>query len=100
MKKNNPKEIFTNLMIVTLIQAVLYSALWLWNEYVASYLTLIFPGILLFTLIIATIADLIEPSKIPVWYYGLMIVSICTPIFIAAVFYFLYGGRLDWLEGV
>ena len=95
MKKADTSETRINLAIILLLQAVIYSGLWLWNEYVAVYLTLIFPGMILVILIIAGIADLIEPSRIPGWYYGLMIVSIVTPLLIGAVFYYLYEGRLD-----
>ena len=97
MKKADTSETRINLAIILLLQAVIYSGLWLWNEYVAVYLTLIFPGMILVILIIAGIADLIEPSRIPGWYYGLMIVSIVTPLLIGAVFYYMYEGRLDWL---
>jgi len=97
MKKADRSETRMNLAIVVLLEAVIYSGLWLWNEYVAVYLTLIFPGMILVVLIIAGIADLIEPSRIPGWYYGLMIVSILTPVIIGSVFYYLYQGRLDWL---
>ena len=97
MMRADRSETCTNLAIILLLQAVIYSGLWLWNEYVAVYLTLIFPGVILVILIIAGIADLIEPSRIPGWYYGLMIVSIVTPLLIGAVFYYLYEGRLDWL---
>jgi hypothetical protein len=97
MKRPDRAETRTNLLIVTLLQAVIYSGLWLWNEYVASILTIIFPGMILVILIIGTIADLIEPSRIPKWYYGLMIISIVTPLVIGWIFYYLYGGSLDWL---
>lgn len=97
MKKADRSETRINLVIILLLQAVIYSGIWLWNEYVAVYLSLIFPGMILVILIIAGIADLIEPSRIPGWYYGLMIVSIITPLIIGAVFYYLYEGRLDWL---
>ncbi len=97
MKKAESSDTRVNLAIIVLLQAVIYAGLWLWNEYIASYLTLIFPGMVLVMLIFALIADLIEPSRIPGWYYGLMIVSIVTPLIIGAVFYFLYEGRLDWL---
>ena len=98
MKNNSSSETHINLAIVILLQAVVYSGLWLWNEYVASYLTLIFPGIVLVVLLIAFIADLIEPSRIPKWYYGLMIISILVPLFIGGLFYFIYEGRLEWLQ--
>lgn len=97
MKKTERSETHINLAIVVLLQAVVYSGLWLWNEYVAVYVSLIFPGMILVILIFAGIADLIEPSRIPRWYYGLMIVSIVTPLIIGVVFYYLYQGRLDWL---
>lgn len=97
MKKPDRTQTRINLAIILLLQAVIYSGLWLWNEYVAVYLTLIFPGIIIVILIIAGLADLIEPSRIPGWYYWLMIVSIITPLVIGAVFFYLYQGRLDWL---
>jgi len=97
MKRPDRAETRTNLLIVTLLQSVIYSGLWLWNEYVATYLTLIFPGMILVILVIGTIADLIEPSRIPRWYYLLMIISIVTPLVIGWLFYYLYEGRLDWL---
>lgn len=97
MNKADSSQTRINFAIIFLLQAVIYSGLWLWNEYVAVYLTLIFPGMILIILIIAGIADLIEPSRIPGWYYGLMIVSIITPLMIGAIFYYLYEGRLDWL---
>ena len=98
MKNSHKTETRANLMIILLGQAVIYTSLWLWNEYVASYLTLIFPAVILFILIIAIIADLIEPSRIPAWYYGLMLISIITPLVIGAVFYYINDGRLEWLQ--
>ncbi len=98
MKNSNKTETRTNLLIILLGQAVVYTSLWLWNEYVATYLTLIFPGVILFILILAIISDLIEPSRIPGWYYGLMVISIITPVIIGAVFYYINDGRLEWLQ--
>ncbi len=53
------------LAIIALAQAVLYAVLWLWNEYVASYMTLILPSVLLVLLILSLIADWIEPHPGP-----------------------------------
>ena len=97
MKRPERADTHANLAIVALLQAVIYSVIWLWNEYVAAYLTIIFPAMILVILVIGTIADLIEPSRIPRWYYGLMIISIVIPVVIGGVFYYLYHGRLDWL---
>jgi hypothetical protein len=97
MNKGDPKEIRTNLSIAVLLQAVVYSGVWLWNDYVATYFTVIIPGIIFMILVLATVSDFIEPARIPKWYYGLMLVSMVTPIVIGAIFYYLYDGRLDWL---
>lgn len=98
MNKTEKSGIHNNFLAVILVQAILYTGLWLWNEYIASYLTLIFPSIILVILLIAIIADFIEPSRIPKWYYAMMICSILTPLLIGLLFYFLSEGQLDWLQ--
>lgn len=98
MKNSHKTETRTNLLIIWLGQAIIYSVLWLWNEYVATYLTIIFPALILFILILALISDLIEPSRIPGWYYGLMLISIITPLIIGVVFYYINDGKLEWLQ--
>ncbi len=50
------------LLMIALVQSVIYAVIWLWNEYVASYITLIFPAVLLVVLILSKMADWIEPS--------------------------------------
>ena len=85
-------------IILVLGQAVLYSAFWLWNEYIATLFTLIFPAVILVILVLSTIADWIEPSRISKWYYIYMIISIITPLVIGAIFYSIYSGQLDWLS--
>ncbi|HZV68362.1 MAG TPA: hypothetical protein VFG10_02430 [Saprospiraceae bacterium] len=93
-KKNNHNQF---LVISILGQSVLYLSLWLWNEYVASYMTLIFPVLILIILILALIADWIEPSRIPGWYYAVMIISILIPVLIGGVFYYINDGKIGWL---
>lgn len=89
-----------SLAIIGLAQAVLYAVLWLWNEYVASYMTLILPSVLLVLLILSLIADWIEPSRIPRWYLKVMLISILVPVLTGVAIYLIYGGRLDWLQGL
>ena len=86
------------LTIIALMQAVMYAVIWLWNEFVAVYITLIFPSMILLILLLAVIADWIEPSRIPRWYYILMIISVIIPVVIGAVFFFIYEGRFDFLS--
>ena len=84
-------------LIIILAQAVTYLSLWLWDEYVATYITLIFPAMILVILILAGIADLIEPSRISGSYYKLMIISILIPIIIGVVFYYINDGHIAWM---
>lgn len=95
----NAKSSNTNqLVIAGLIQGVIYCGIWLWNEYVASYITIIFPVMIALILILSAIADWIEPSRIPKWYYALMIISIVIPILVGALFYMMYGGKIEWMN--
>lgn len=96
--KPNDSNLYVNLAIMSLAFAVACAAIWLWDEYVASYFTIIFPGISLAILLIAGIADWIEPSRIPRWYYGLMVIAILIPLLVGALFYYIYQGRLEWLQ--
>ena len=84
--------------IIILSQSIVYAIIWLWNEYVASYVTVVFPVMILLLLIISVVADWIEPSRIPRWYYQLMILSVLIPLLVGALFYVMYGGQLDWLD--
>lgn len=93
------KPINTNqFILIILLQAILYSSIWLWNEFVASYVTLVFPAMISIILLISGIADWIEPSRISKWYFVIMFVSILVPVIIGAIFYTIYDGRIDWLQ--
>ena len=91
MQKIRPFEVF-------LIQFIIYSVLWLWNDYVASLLTVVLPTIVFFILIISILAELIERSKVPKWYYSFMAISILAPILAAGVFVWLVGADFEWLS--
>ena len=90
MPKIRPIELF-------LIQFIIYSLLWLWDEYLASLLTLVFTAISIFILAISLMAELIEPSKVPRWYFYSMLVSIIAPILATIVFVYFVGMEFEWL---
>jgi ABC-type arginine/histidine transport system permease subunit len=83
-----------------LIEAIVYIVLWLWNEYVASIMTLSFCAIAFFILAISLISELIERSKVPRWYFTYMTVSILTPLVIGAFFLYLNKGSFAWMKGL
>ena len=83
---------------IFLIQIVAYSAIWLWDEYVATFVCVVFPCIIGVILLISCIVELIEPSKVPRKYYVIMAVSIAAPLLTGGGFILLYKGNLDWLN--
>lgn len=80
-----------------LVQILLYLLLWLWNDYLAAVLSLIFGGIALSVLVIAKVTEWIEPSNAPKSYYRLMLVCVLAPLIAAALGLLLLGG-VSWLE--
>jgi hypothetical protein len=98
MAPKGPSAIKTHFTSILLVQAVIYTLIWLWDEFIAVYVSLIFPSMLLIMVLFARIADWIEPSNISRWYYGLMIASILTPIVIGIIFFIINEGRIGWLD--
>jgi len=83
---------------VFLIQVFLYALLWTISDYTATLLTIVLPVIFLFLLILAFVAELIDRSKTPAWYFKFMIISILVPILTALVFISLTGADFDWTK--
>lgn len=80
-----------------LIQFIFYIGLWLWDDYIASLISIIFVAICSFIFIISLITEWIEPSKVPRWYFVFMIASIFAPFIAGAIFVGFMGGQLQWL---
>jgi hypothetical protein len=87
-----------SLFEIFLLQLIFYGLIWLWDEFVASYICLIFPVIIAAILLISWIADLIEPARVGGRYYLFMIVSIIAPVVVAAFFFFIFDGDVAWLR--
>ncbi len=83
-------------MEVLLGQLIIYFLLWQFNDYLATILSLIFGAIFLLVLIVSIIVEIIEPSKVPRWYFTAMIASIAAPLLAFGIF-FLVGGEISWL---
>ncbi len=82
---------------VFLVQALFYIVLWLWNDYVATILTLSLAAIALFILAISLIAEVLDRSKVPRWYFWVMAISVLTPLIIGAFFLTIKNSSLDWM---
>ncbi|MEM6379326.1 MAG: hypothetical protein AAF705_14045 [Bacteroidota bacterium] len=91
MRRPSPLEVF-------LIQVVIYLLLWLNDDYMATLVSGAFAGIFFFIWLLSRVVELIEPSKVPKWYYRYMLVSALAPILVSAFFFGVYGAP-DWVLG-
>lgn len=69
-----------------LIQLVIYTAIFIWNDHIGFLLCITFASISLALLIISYLAELVERSKVPVWYYRLMWISVGSPLIVLTFF--------------
>jgi len=53
---------------------------------------------MLVILLFSLVADLIEKSRIPKWYYYVLVISIVIPLVIGMFFVYIYGGNLSWMK--
>ena len=81
-----------------LLQTAAWLGLWLFNDYVATLLTLIIVAIVLAVLVIALIAEWIERSKVPRRYFYIMAASIVAPVAAALLYVYIFQGQLEFLR--
>ena len=83
---------------IFLVQFVIYFILWLWNDFLATLLSISLGSICFFILVIALISEVLEKSKVPKIYFTFMIISIITPFLVAVIYFLLTKGQLSWLN--
>lgn len=74
-----------------LIQVVLYILLWLGDDFYATLGSFAFAGLFFSIWIISRIAELIEPSKVPRWYFRYLFGGAMAPILVTLIFYLIRG---------
>lgn len=83
---------------ILLTQAILLTLLWLTNEYLAHLMTYILVPVFIAILIIALIAEKIERSKVPKYYFLMMGYMIAVFILTYILFNIIYGISGDWIK--
>jgi hypothetical protein len=83
---------------IFLFQIIFYSAIWLWDDYVATFMCIAIPVIVAVLLGVSLLAELFEPSRISRKYFWIMGISIVAPMVVGIGFYWVFGGELDWME--
>jgi hypothetical protein len=86
------------MILITLIQAIFYTLVWMYNDYFGTILSLVLACIALATMIISWIADRIEYAKVGKWYYPFLWISILIPVTISVLFWLFKGGELNWMK--
>lgn len=86
------------LLEIALFEFIVFLALWVMDEYIASLLCVIVPAICLGVLIISLIAEWIEPSKVPKSFFKILGISVVIPI-VTLVVYLGFFGTLEWMQG-
>ena len=77
------------------MQTILYSIIWLSNEYLATLLTFAMVPIFLGITFISWLSDRVEASHVGGKYYLGMMVSIVIPLLVATFFVWLHDGVID-----
>ncbi len=88
-----------SLLEILLLELVLWFALWLGSDYLASLLTLIIGAIVSAVLIIALISEWLEPTRVSRRYFHIMAISIAAPIIAAILYIYILGGHFEFLKG-
>lgn len=83
---------------LSLFQFIFYCLLWLSNTYLATLLSAIVIPIFAGLLIISLLAELVERSKVPKWYFKFMFISVIIPIIVGLFFYSINDGLFDWMQ--
>lgn len=87
-----------SLLEIFLLEVVVWLGIWLFNDYLATLLTLVVGAIVLAVLLIALISELIERSKVPRRYFYIMVLSAAAPLVSAVLYLSIFGGKLEFLS--
>ncbi len=79
-----------------LIQIAIYLLIWLWDDYLATILSLVLGAISLSLYILSYLVELVDQSKVPRVYYRLMLLSFLAPL-IGGILGILLRNGLSWL---
>jgi hypothetical protein len=79
-----------SLVEIFLIELVVWLALWLTSDYVATLLTIIVSIIVCAVLVLSLVSEWIEKSKVPRSYFSIMALSVLASLVAAGIFYLIH----------
>lgn len=80
------------------VQCIIYTILWLTNDYIATLLSIILFFLFFSVFIVAFIAEKLDKSNVPKNYFKLMISGFLAPLVIYIIFFVMNGGKFDWMK--
>lgn len=75
---------------------MVWLAVWLLNDYLAALLTAILGSMVFAVWLIAQISEYLEPSRVPSWYFSILLTTLLATLATAGLYLVLNGG-LDFL---
>lgn len=81
-----------------LIQLIIYTLLWLYDDYLGLIISMIMAAILIGLLVFAIIIELIEKSKVPKSFFICMLLSALPPIIVSILFSLFTEGEFSWVD--
>jgi len=85
---------------ILLVESIIFTLLWIWDDYVAIILTVSITGILFAILLISLAAEKIERSNVPRKYFGWMFWALFPPIIIAFIYSYFIEGQFTWMNEI
>ncbi len=79
------------------VQLIIYLLLWLYDDYLASYLSAIFGSIYLLIWLFSLFFELIERTRISRRYFHFMLAGFLAPL-CGFLFYMFLGGGPKWIN--
>ena len=83
---------------IMLLQCIIWAALWLVDEYMASLLTAVLVPIFAGILLVSLIAEVLDKSRVPRSFFVVLAMSVFIPLCIGVFVYVAFGGVFDWLS--
>lgn len=79
-----------------MVECMVWLAVWLLNDYLAALLTAILGSMVFAVWLIAKISEYLEPSRVPSWYFSVLLTTLLATLSTAG-FYVVLNGGLDFL---
>ena len=79
-----------------MVECMVWLAVWLLNDYLAALLTAILGSMVFAVWLIAQISEYLEPSRVPSWYFSVLLTTLLATLSTAG-FYVVLNGGLDFL---